>query len=58
MTMQGFGGCKYYRWLCLISHCLPTMFLLMEFIDDEEGVKLFFMSKAGGGERERRQLMA
>lgn len=45
MTMQGFWCCKYYRWLFLISHCLPTMFLLMEFIDDEEGVKLFFWAK-------------
>lgn len=34
------------------------MFFLLGSVADEESAKLFFMSKAGGGEREMRQLMA
>lgn len=34
------------------------IFLLLGSIADKESVKLFFVSKAGGGEREMRQLMA
>lgn len=34
------------------------MFLSLRSIADEESVNLFFMSKAGGGEREMRQLRA